>query len=145
MRKVFILMFSIISLLSVNALARDTTNYFSVSDAMATKNFKEKLTGQVKFYFGDQKYPAPKGKMGEFVSNKKTNAFAKSDLAACEWALLSALISLQERALAEGGNAVVDLVSYYKRNVYSSATEYECHSGAVMAGVTLRGSVVTLP
>ena len=34
--------------------------------------------------------------------------------------------------------------SYYKKNTVSSETEYECHAGAVIAGVALIGDVVTL-
>ena len=81
---------------------------------------------------------------GKFVSNKKTNAFGKSDEAACEWVLLSAMLSLQDRVKAEGGNAVININSYYKKNTVSSETEYECHAGAIMAGVALQGEVVKI-
>ena len=58
--------------------------------------------------------------------------------------MLSALISLQDRIKAEGGNAVVNIESFYDRQPMASNTEYECHAGAIMAGVALRGDVVTL-
>jgi hypothetical protein len=51
---------------------------------------------------------------------------------------------LAGRARTEGGNAVINIVSYYKKNVFSSATEYECHAGAIIAGVALKGTVVKL-
>ena len=132
-------------LYSVSAFARDTTHHFSIADAMASSDFREKLNPDIRFFFGEQSYPAPTSQKGEFITNKKTNAFAKSDLRACEWVLLSALLSLQERALLEGGNAVVDIISFYKRNEFSSESKYECHAGTVMAGVALKGRVVTLP
>ena len=128
-----------------HAMARDTKHLFSIDEAFASSAFKEKLDPKIKFIFGKQAYPEPLANRGEFVSNRKTNAFGKSDQAACEWALLSALLSFQDRALAEGGNAVVDIVSFYRRDEMSSETEYECHAGAIVAGVALKGSVVMLP
>lgn len=44
----------------------------------------------------------------------------------------------------EGGNAVVEVESYYKKQPFSSETQYECHVGAVIAGTALRGKVVKL-
>lgn len=144
-RTAFTLFASVLLVLSHSAQARDTKHHFSIADALASPAYEGKLNSAIKLYFGDQTYPAPTSKQGEYVSNKKTNAFGKSDLKACEWVLLSALISLQERAVAEGGNAVVNIRSYYKKNEFSSATQYECHAGAIMAGVALIGDVVTLP
>ncbi|MBB3062868.1 hypothetical protein [Microbulbifer rhizosphaerae] len=54
------------------------------------------------------------------------------------------MIALQDRARREGGNAVVNIRSYYKKNEVNSSSEFECGAGAVMAGVTLEGEVVTL-
>ncbi|WP_020209254.1 hypothetical protein [Gilvimarinus chinensis] len=126
----------------VNAQARDDALMMPVADVLS--EYKDRLDPSVSFYFGEQSYPAPAKKMGEFVSNKKTNAFNKSDEEACKWVMLSALLQMQERALAEGGNAVVDIRSYYKKKEVSSETEYECHAGNIMAGVALIGRVVKL-
>jgi len=82
--------------------------------------------------------------IGEFQSNKKTNAVGKSDKQACEWAFLSALLSFHQRALSEGGNAVVNIKGYYKKQPFSSQTEFQCGAGATMAGVTIKGTVVKL-
>ena len=81
---------------------------------------------------------------GTFTSNKNTNGVGKSDLVACQRAFLSAVLTFQQRARNEGGNAVVNLRSFYKSKPVSSATEFECGSGAVMSGVALRGDVVRL-
>ncbi len=70
---------------------------------------------------------------------KKTNAFGKSDQVACNWVLQSALVHLQNSAKAAGANAVVNLVSNYDRKEYKSSENYECHAGAIMAGVALKG------
>ena len=126
------------------ALARDDNNLYSIESAMSTSSAKEKLNRGFTFKFGDQPHRKITANHGEFQSNKKTNAFGKSDKQACEWAFLSAMLSFQDRIATEGGNAVVNIRSYYKKNTISSATEFECGNGAVIAGVTFIGDVVTL-
>lgn len=145
MNRSVILMLTVCSLFSISAVARDTPLHLSVDEAMTTAEFREKLADDVQFFFADQPYPVPTATMGEFITNKKTNAFGKSDKEACEWVFLSAMIALKDRALAEGGNAVVNIVSYYKQNEFASDSDYECHAGAIMSGVALKGRVVTLP
>ena len=105
---------------------------------------REKLGTGVRFYFGKQSYPTVDRTLGDYVANPKTNAFNKSDQEACEWVFLSALISLHDRAVHEGGDAVVNIRSFYQKREVASETEYECHAGAVLAGVALKGTVVKL-
>ena len=125
------------------AVARDTHLKLPIKDAMATAAAREKLGTDVKFVFGA---PVPAGAkvIGTYMSNKKTNFANRSDKDGCEWAFLSAMISFKERALREGGNAVVNIHSYYRKNEFSSPTEYECGAGAIMGGVTFRGTVVKM-
>lgn len=145
MKSLVLVILTLFCLLAVmDASARDTRAMFSLQDALGNEGAKEKLDGSVRFFFGKQKHPAVAKKFGEFMSNKKTNAFNKTDKRACEWAFLSAMLSLQQRALSEGGNAVVNIRSFYKRHEVSSATEFECGAGAIMAGVTFKGDVVKL-
>ena len=124
------------------AHARDTEYRLAISDVMQNPEFKAKLGSDVVFHFGDGK--APGQSLGEFVTNRKTNTVGKPDEEACRWAMLSALVELRERAEKEGGNAVVNIVSYYKKVTYSSPTLYECHAGSILAGVALKGVVVKL-
>ena len=131
-------------LYSSQAVSRDDRLRFSIEDALSTDAAKEKLNTGIRFYFGDQQHGPIEKKLGKFTSNKKTNAFNKSDQEACEWAFLSAMISLQERAHREGGNAVVNIISRYKGVEFKSSTEFECGAGAIMAGVTMEGRVVKL-
>ncbi|MHB8384103.1 MAG: hypothetical protein ACYDC3_17380 [Candidatus Binataceae bacterium] len=98
----------------------------------------------VAFYFDDQPHPAVEKTLGEYISNKKTNAFNKSDAEACQWVALSALMEFRKRAIGEGGNAVINIHSFYKRNDLSDATRYECHAGFAVAGVAFKGTVVKL-
>lgn len=125
------------------AAARDTRYELSIADVMADPRYAQSVPQNVKFYFAGLAAPAGEDR-GEFVTNRKTNSFGKSDEEACTWAMMSALKELGERALAEGGNAVVGIVSYYKKRVFESETLYECHAGAIVAGVALKGRVVKL-
>lgn len=130
--------------LSFTVQARDERLKMSVAEATATPEAQAQLTGKVKFYWGDQ--PHPKGReLGSFTANKKTNFFNKSNKEGCEWAWLSAMVALQERAIREGGDAVVNIHSVYRNEVLNSRTEYDCGAGAVVGGVALRGTVVKLP
>lgn len=131
-------------LISTSAYSRNTTLMLSIKEAMATESFKNKLDPTFRFYFGKTKHPAVVKRLHTDVSNKKTNAFNKSDEEACQWALLSALLAFQNKAQSLGGNAVINMQSYYKRKAFISNTEYECHAGALMAGVALKGDIVKL-
>lgn len=97
------------------------------------------IDGSVRFYLAGQPV-AVSSRMDSGVSNRKTNAANKSDEEACRWAALSALKAFQESAKQRGANAVVDMVSYYKKNEFKSATNYECYAGALVAGVALKGT-----
>ena len=97
------------------------------------------IDGSVRFYLAGQKVNVLQ-RMGEDVTNKKTNAANKSDEEACRWVALSALKALQDGAKSRGANAVVDIVSYYKKNEFKSTTDYECYAGAILAGVALKGT-----
>lgn len=130
-------------LVSGAAVARDDIGTYAIAGVLSNPAYAARLEG-VTFYFGEQAYPAVEKKLGEYMSNKKTNAVGKSDQEACEWAFLSALLSFRDRALSLGGNAVVNIRGWYKKNAYTSTTEFQCGAGATMAGVTLKGDVVKL-
>ena len=125
------------------AVARDTQYMLPLAEVFEMPEAKSKLDGTVKFYLaGDSKAPKVLQTLGEDISNRKTNGVGKEDKEACKWAALSALIAFQDRAKQLGANAVVDIVSYYKKVTFSSASEYECHAGAMIVGVALKGSYV---
>ena len=54
------------------------------------------------------------------------------------------MIALERRAKQLGANAVVNIVSYYQRVEMSSTTDFECHAGAVIAGVHSRATLSRL-
>ncbi len=124
--------------------ARDDIGGYSIEEALNLEQSKSKLGEEVRFYFGDQAHGEIGKNFGEFRTNKKTNAFNKSDLQACQWAFLTAMISLRDRAVREGGNAVINIKSNYKNNLSSSEENFQCGAGAFVAGVALVGTVVVL-
>jgi len=131
-------------LISAAAIARDDHKMFPLEDALNAPAAKQKLDPDVKLYFGNQSHPKVEKVIGEWGTNKKTNAFGKSDKQACEWVFLSAMLTMQERARAEGGDAIIHIRSNYKSIETSSETEYMCGASALMAGVALKGEVVKL-
>ena len=134
-----------IFLLPSLALARDSHLKLPIKEALATVTAEGRIADDVKLYFGGQKHPAiERVILGSVGTNKKTNAFNKSDEEACRWAFLSAILALQARARAEGGDAVVEIKSNYRNVPFASDTEYECGAGALMAGVAFTGKIVKL-
>lgn len=131
----------ITSALAITACApRDTTHHLSINEALKSPEAVNVLNPNIKLYFGT---PAPgKVVLANAVTNKKTNAVNKSDEKACQWAFLSAVKQLQERAVSEGATKVGNIVSYYKKKTFKSSTKYECHAGHIIGGVALKGDIV---
>lgn len=132
------------ALFALPVFARNDYNMYPIDDALNTPAARDKLDTGVRLYFAGQKHPAIAKTLGEWKTNKKTNAFNKSDKEACEWTFLSAILELQERARKEGGNAVINIKSNYKSIETKSSKEYMCGNGALMAGVAFKGTVVKL-
>jgi hypothetical protein len=127
------------------AHARDERQKLPLESALAKATASGKLAPGIKLFFGTQKYPKPTAQLGSTRTNKKTNFFNKSDVEGCEWAFLSAMISLTQHAQQVGGNAIVNIRSNYKNVEFSSETEYECGAGNVTGGTAFIGDVVKLP
>ncbi len=124
--------------------ARDTTLHLDFDSVVQQATQAGRLDSSVKFYLAGEQVPGNATRLNDAVTNKKTNAFNKSDEEACTWVLQSALIALQDAARRAGANAVVDIVSYYKRNEFSHPQNYECHAGAFVAGVALKGKIANV-
>ncbi|PCK07003.1 MAG: excinuclease [Alteromonadaceae bacterium] len=138
MRKIAV--FIIVLVISTVSHARDHVGDYQIAGAL-----QEAVLGDdISFYFGGQKHPKIIKGHGAFPTNKKTNAFNKSDLQACNWVFSSAMKSLRDRARREGGNAVVNIRSNYKSNTTSSEVSFKCGAGKFVAGVALIGTVVTV-
>jgi hypothetical protein len=144
MRKIIIMILVLAFIVSVpEASARDDRLRFSVADVLAIPENASRLEG-VTFYFGEQSHPEITRNHGEFRTNKKTNAFNKSDLQACQRAMMSAMLQLHKKAMSLGANAVVNILSNYKNDQVSSDTEFVCGAGGIMAGVALIGTFVEI-
>lgn len=128
------------ALVATPAEARDKRVQFNIASAIAQGKAQGVLDGSVAFYFEGQSTPAVVQDFGVANTNRKTNAVGKSEQESCDWALLGALVALQDAAKARGANAVIGLRSNFKRQVFSSATQYECGAGRLMVGVALLGN-----
>lgn len=126
--------------LSLSAHAADDVHQLDFKQAVQSAMSDGTLDGSVKFYLAGTRSGGQILKKG-VVTNKKTNGFMKSAEESCDWALRSALIQLQTAAKQRGANAVTNIVSYYKSNETRSSTTYECHKGATIAGVALKGDL----
>ena len=122
------------------AMAIDNDFNMSIKDGLeAGKHTKERLSDDVALYFGSQKTGPVAKKIGEWDSVRKSTKRTRQE--ACDTAFVSALLSLQQRARREGGNAVINISSGGNDN---SPTEYVCTAGRFTSSVHLRGTVVTL-
>jgi uncharacterized protein YbjQ (UPF0145 family) len=124
------------------AQARDTKLTLPIAAAMSANDAQARLGDSVKFYFGAQATPPVLERLGTDKTSQKTNAFGKSPETSCNWAFLSAMLRLQQRARELGANAVINIVSNYKNVEVASETRFECHDGAIMSGVALKGEFV---
>jgi hypothetical protein len=138
-RHAFALLFAV---LAQSAAARDTFHDYSVDAAL--KGPSAKNVRSIPVFMTGEDHPAASETLQTATSNRRTNAFGKSDEDACAIAFLSAIIALQDRATALGGSAVIDIKSITKHNDLVSATEYRCVSGALIANVALTGTIVKL-
>lgn len=125
-----------------SAHAADNVHHFNFNQGVANAVAAGAIDNSVKFSLAGA--PTRPGKLIEagIVTNQKTNGFGKSAETSCDWVLRSALIQLHKAAKARGGNAVVNITSYYRKNESRSSTTYECHKGAAIAGVALKGDIV---
>lgn len=126
------------------ANAADRVLMLPIANAMAANDAQSRLGDKVKFYFGDQKTPKVLSKIGSDKTSQRTNGFGKGAEKSCNWVFLSAMLALKKKAEDMGANAVVNIVSNYNNEEKSSETEFECHDGAIMSGVALKGDFVKI-
>ncbi|MDH2232372.1 excinuclease ATPase subunit [Delftia tsuruhatensis] len=120
--------------------ARNEAVMLPLADVVKLGLEQGKLDGSVSFHLSGASTPAISEKLGDDVSNKKTNGVGKDDATACNWAALSALMAFEAKAKQKGANAVVDLHSFNKKQSTRDPINFECRAGNVMAGVTFKGT-----
>lgn len=124
--------------------AADNKVMLPIAAAMADNNAPYRLGENIKFYFGKQPTPPVLKVISSDKTSLRTNAFGKSNEKACNWVFLSDMLQLKKRAEELGANAVINIVSNYDNIEYSSETEFECHVGAIMAGVAFKADFVRI-
>jgi hypothetical protein len=137
MKKLYstLLLASLVLLLSSGCSSKGMQK-LSIQDALSDTASNENYDPNIPVRFGDN---GGSGKL--WTANRKTNTVNKGVAEGCNRAFMSAIIALQDRAKKEGKTSVIDVHSYYKKKKFSSSTQFDCESGAVMAGVALRGRV----
>ena len=126
------------------ALAKDSWHQFSAKEAQVGKVGTDSLKPGIRLYMKGEKHGKVIKQLGEFKSNKRSNSFGKSARSSCDRAFISALMSLQDRAEKEGGNAVIDIYSITRDKQFESVEEYSCIRGGFVTNVALMGTVAEL-
>ncbi len=123
-----------------SAHAKSEVQLYSIEELLNSNDFQTRL-GDFQFSFGDYAIGKPLG-----IANVKrsTNGVTKSDKAACQWAMISALLALKEEAQNLNGIAVQAIQSTITGTDYVSATHYQCMSGHTNSRVYLKGTIVGL-
>jgi len=144
MKQLPVLLVMILLVFSASSYARDDINNYSIKQALASETAKNELGNEIQFFFGQQYQGEVVNQKSVIKTNKKTNAFNKSDQEACEWVFLSAMIALKKAAQNSGANAIINIKSNYKNNLTSNDETFQCGAGAFVAGVALVGEMVTI-
>ena len=134
----FILVLVLVVFTATSLSARDTTIMMPINSALKKGRVQGIIDPRISLQFGKR---SRSGRQGTYTANRKTNSFNKTDREACEWAFFSSVKSLQDRARQRGVRRVTGIISYYNKRPRSSRSTYECHVGAVVAGVVLRGNI----
>ncbi len=124
-------------------LAADSLTKGSIEDALNSEEGRKLVASDIKLHFGNERVKVAQV-IGEWKSNRRRNMSHESSQAiACHVAFANAAYELQKRARAEGGDAVINIVSVDNTKAESaSRTAYTCRVGRVMAAVALQGKVV---
>jgi len=143
---------SLALLCAAAAQARDSVHFFPIQNALKMSDAK-RLRGEINYYFADQPHPSVGAMLSQgVVTSKKGTMVVNSAVIeandeirnACSRTFLVALAQLQARARRVGGNAVVNIESYYRKDAYRSNDQFECHTGYAKVGVMLKGDIVRL-
>jgi uncharacterized protein YbjQ (UPF0145 family) len=126
------------------AFGRDIKRYLPINAAMEATDLQPQIDESIKAVFGKKSPPDGVTVLTGDAALGRTNTRGKSTETACNSAFLLALVELQKRAKQLGANAVINIVSYYKRVEMSSASHFECHEGSGYMAVSLRGDFVKI-
>jgi uncharacterized protein YbjQ (UPF0145 family) len=144
MKKLFVVIIATLCALTLQAEARELKN-MSIQDTLSSDDAKLNLPDDIKFYFGDA---APAGNItktvGQYTFDREINASLKSQISACNSALIVALKDMREAAKKDGANAVINIKSNAKGKAVNSKEIYACDSGVLKSGVSISGDLVVI-
>ena len=125
--------------------ARDTAVYLPFDKAVAEATRSGKIDGSVKFYLAGN---TPAGKVTVVspgaVTNKKTNAFNKSDTEACEWVVQSAIISLHQAREKRRRQRRDQHRQLLQEQRAQGCADLRMPRRRIMAGVALKGDLAKI-
>jgi hypothetical protein len=137
------LIFSVAGAWSMPSYARNEALLFSIADALNDPALADRRPpNDVAFYFANQQPPKPGTSLGEVELKTKRSRTGVTDEYNCRLALLAVLNGLHDKAVKAGGNAVGNIVSYYKQQISGTDTQYQCNAGASGGVVWLKGTIL---
>ena len=128
---------------SMPSYARNDVLMLSIADALKDPAFADwEPPSDVAFYWANQQPPKPGTSLGEVELKAKRAKIDGTDKYNCQLALMAVLNGFHKKAVAAGGNAVGNIVSYYKKQVSGTDTQYQCNAGASGGVVWLKGTIL---
>jgi len=124
------------------ASARNTEVILPVKGAVESDTKGHLL--DVKFFMKGAGHPAVAKKFVTVSASRSTRGAFRSDEDSCNVAFLSSLRALQDRAVTEGGDAIIDIISVTRNVTTESETEFRCVAGSAVVHVALKGTIVKL-
>jgi len=113
--------------------------------ALSSDEFKRAMGNDVTFYFTGAATPAVKTNMEEFLVDRVTRRSSGPPETNCRRVLLAAFRDFQAHARKKGGNAVVNMLSFYRNHYAADSTMVECHiTSEVKARIVLRGNIAQI-
>ncbi|HLW70770.1 MAG TPA: hypothetical protein VKS22_09130 [Candidatus Binataceae bacterium] len=129
--------------LAASAAARNDAYTLNNADVVNDPAFKQ-LGSDVALYFADQTAPKAAQNLGDAVAKNIAKKRGESDQQWCQAAAIGALSELRNEATTRGGNAVINIHSFYHEAPIADKTKYECHAGGTGGHVELQGTIVKL-
>jgi uncharacterized protein YbjQ (UPF0145 family) len=126
------------------AQRQDAVNVFPVAAAVSRPEFTSQANG-IRFYFAGERHPGIVRRVqNNATTSQRARKSGRTADEACQWAMMNALLRLRDAAVNSGANAVINIRSNWDNHEWASGTEYQCAVGRMMAGVALKGDIVTL-
>ncbi len=127
------------------AEARNVPYRLPLQPLLDSPQFRDSGSSDMMFLFGNTPSVPGISVISSLVVTRKARIPGKADEIACATAMVAALRELRDHAVRQGGNAVVNVNSAFRGNIFSSATDYECHAGSHSVVITLQASIAKVP